>query len=220
MVESNPRGAIIFASGMEEKTISRHFSPDEQGTLLEYVLDSVWTVADELNVVFANEPKLSVVEGISSFGARVLTSPKGESGIRGILNAFRSSRAEHCLLVTERAPLLKPNVALSLFENAHGVDLAIPKWKSGKLEPMLAVYRSKTLLRLAGASPQGFTQKNVEGEMNSIIDQIFDVKYVSVEDELSELDPELDSFLEVKDEASLSAAQSKASIKGRGMKGC
>src|SRR5579864_5134851 len=146
MVESNPRGAIIFASGMEEKTISRHFSPDEQGTLLEYVLDSVWTVADELNVVFAIEPKLSIVEGISSFGARVLTTPKGESSLKAIFNAFRSSRAEHCLLVTERVPLLKPNVALSLFENAHGFDLAIPQWKSGKLEPLLAVYRSKTLL--------------------------------------------------------------------------
>ena len=54
--------------------------------------------------------------------------------------------------------------------------------------------------------------------MSSIIDQIFDVKYVSVEDELRELDPELDSFLEVKDEATLSAAQAKASIKGRATK--
>jgi molybdopterin-guanine dinucleotide biosynthesis protein A len=205
---------VIFASGMEEKTISRHFSPDEKGTLLEYVLDSVWTVADELSVVFASEPKLSLVEGISPFGAKVLTTQKGESSSVTLFNAFRSSRAEHTLLVTERVPLLKPNVALYLFESARGFDLSIPKWKSGKLEPLLAVYRNNTLVRLVSSVPTA-SDNNVEAVMGSLIEQIFDIKYVSVEDELTELDPELDSFLEVKDEATLSAAQSKASIKAR-----
>jgi molybdopterin-guanine dinucleotide biosynthesis protein A len=199
---------------MEEKTISRHFSPDENGTLLEYVLDSVWTVADELSVVFSSEPKLSIVEAISPFGARILTTPKGVNSLATIFAAFKSSRAEQCLLVTERVPLLKPNVALYLFESAHGYDLSIPKWKNSKLEPFLAVYRSKTLLRLVSSLETPFKEDAQTG-MNSIIEQIFDVKYVSVEDELKELDPELDSFLEVNDESSLSAAQSKASIKGR-----
>ncbi|MFI5422143.1 MAG: NTP transferase domain-containing protein [Nitrososphaerales archaeon] len=217
MVETSARGAIIFASGMEEKTISRHFSPDEKGTLLEYVLDSVWTVADEIQVVFANEPKLSIVEEISSFGAKVVTTPRGVNGSMAIFSAFRSSRAEHCLLVTERAPLLKPNVALFLYDSAHGYDLAIPRWNSGKVEPLLAVYRNKTLLRLVGATG-GLMAGDISAEMTSIIDQIFDVKYVSIEDELGELDPELDSFLEVSDDATLSSAQAKASIKGRATK--
>ena len=59
---------------------------------------------------------------------------------------------------------------------------------------------------------------DISSEVTSIIDQIFDVKYVSIEDELGELDPELDSFLEVNDDATLSAAQAKASIKGRATK--
>src|SRR5579862_989745 len=101
MAGANLRGAVIFASGMEDETISSHFSPDENGTLLEYVLDSVWTVADELNVVFKNEPELSVIESISPFGARVITTPKGENPLSGIFSAFKASRAEHCLLVNE-----------------------------------------------------------------------------------------------------------------------
>ena len=42
---------------------------------------------------------------------------------------------------------------------------------------------------------------------------MFDIKYVSVDQELAELDPELDSFLEVKDDKSLQKARSKASIR-------
>ncbi len=149
MNEGNTRGAIIFSSGFEEKTIARHFNPNESGTLLEYVLDSVWTVADEIIVVFGNEePKLSIIESISPFGARVLTTPKGQSAFNTIYTAFRSAKSELCLLTSERVPLLKPNVALALFDNAQGYDLAIPKWRNGKLEPMLAVYRKKAFVRL------------------------------------------------------------------------
>jgi molybdenum cofactor guanylyltransferase len=218
MVESNARGAIIFASGMEEKTISRHFSPDEKGTLLEYVLDSVWTVADELLVVFRSEPKLSLVEAISPFAAKVLTA-KGRKPLDAICDAFRASKAEHCLLTTERVPLLKPNVTLSLFENAQGHDLAIPRWKNGKLEPMLAVYRTNAFLKLVNMWKQPFTN-DPEQDLGKLVEQLFAVKQVSVEDDLKELDPELDSFLFVDDEKKLSIARSKASVKAtKGRKG-
>jgi len=208
-----PRGAIIYASGMEEKTVSRHFSPDEKGMLLEYVLDSAWTVVDELIVVFKNEPQLSVIEAISPFGARIINLGIGENPISGILSAFKSAKADLCLLTTERVPLLKPNVVLALFDGAHGFDLSIPRWKDGKIEPLLAVYSVKALLRLSlsGTIP---VDSNIDLAMTSLADQLFDVKYISVEDELGQLDPELDSFLKVNDEDSLALARSKASIRG------
>jgi molybdenum cofactor guanylyltransferase len=213
MVEINARGAIVFASGMEEKTISRHFSPGEKGTLLEYVLDSVWTVADELIVVFSREPKLSLVEAISPFAAKVLTV-RTQKPLDAIIDAFQASRSELCLLATERVPLLKPNVTLSLFENAQGHDLAIPRWKSGKLEPMLAVYRRNALLKLVNMWKKPFT-KSPERDLTELIEQLFAVKQVPIERDLKDLDPELDSFLFVDSEKKLSLARSKASVKAK-----
>jgi molybdenum cofactor guanylyltransferase len=198
---------------MEEKTISRQFSPDEKGMLLEYVLDSVWTVADELTVVFKNEPDLSMIETISPFGARVVNVHRGENPTSAMLSAFRSSKAEHCLLVTERVPLLKPNVVLALFEAVRGFDLAIPKWEDGRLEPLLAVYRGKALLRLA-SSLKTFLNPEVAEAMKTLSDQLFDVKFLSVESDLREMDPDLDSFFRVDDEASLIQARTKASVRG------
>jgi molybdenum cofactor guanylyltransferase len=202
---------------MEDKTISRQFSPGEKGTLLEYVLDSVWTVSDELNIVFKEEPDLSLIEAISPFGARVINTPKGESPVLAILSAFKLSKAEHCILVTERVPLLKPNVALALFEAAHGYDLAIPRWKNGSLEPLLAVYRGNALLKLA-SSQKGPLEGDVRGAIGSLANQLFDIRFLSIENELLELDPELDSFLMVNDDESLSLARSKASIRENRMK--
>jgi len=216
LVGNSPRGAIIYTSGMEEKTISRQFSPDEKGMLLEYVLDSVWTVADELTVVFKNEPDLSMIEAISPFGGRVANVHQGENPSSALLSAFRSSKAEHCLLVTERVPLLKPNVVLALFEAARSFDLAIPRWDDSRSEPLLAVYRGKALLRLSSSlktlSPE------VGGAMKTLSDQLFDVKFLSIESELRELDPELDSFFRVDDDASLIQARRRASVRGSRLK--
>src|SRR5487761_277870 len=212
MQATSARGAIIFATGLEEKTISRQFAPQESGTLLEYVLDSVWTVADELLVVFSHEPKLSIIEAISPFGVKVLTVPKNQSAVRTIADAFRSSKSEYCLLATERVPFLKPNVALALFESARGNDSAIPKWNDGRLEPMLAVYRKNACTRLVNSWKRPFSS-NVSKEIASVADQLFDVKFVSIEGDLTKLDPELDSFFQVKDERTLLVARDKASVK-------
>jgi molybdenum cofactor guanylyltransferase len=214
---SSPRGAIVYTSGMEEQTISRQFSPDEKGMLLEYVLDSVWTVADELTIVFKNEPDYNMIEAISPFGAKVLSVPKGEKPVAAIFSAFQSSKSEHCILVTERIPLLKPNVVLALFEAAQGFDLAIPKCQNGSLEPLLAVYRRNALLRLSSTLDVPL-EEDVAAAMKTVSDRLFDVKYVSVDQELRELDPELDSFFNVNDNASLAEARLKASVKGSKLK--
>lgn len=211
-MQTAARGAIIFATGFEDKTISRHFDPNESGTLLEYVLDSVWTVADELFVVFNREPELSTIEVISPFGVKVLSVARGQPPVHTIAGAFKSSKSEHCLLVTERLPLLKPNVALALFEGARANDCSIPRWEDGRIEPMLAVYRRNVFTRLVNSWKQPFTS-NATRDVAAIAGQLFDVKFLSVERDLMELDPELDSFLEVKDEKSLFLAREKASIK-------
>ena len=215
MQGTSARGAIIFATGLEERTISRHFQPEESGTLLEYVLDSVWTVADELFVVFKSEPKLSLVEAISPFGVKILNS--SSDPIDAISSAFRAAKSEHCLFTTEQVPLLKPNVVLSLFEATRGSDAAIPRWSDGRIEPTLAVYRKNAFIRLVKKSRNSLSN-NVEVAFKSLAGMLFDTNYVSIEKELKELDPELDSFLKVKNDKSLRKAREKANIKNYSLK--
>ena len=222
MSSGNTRGAVIFAGGLEGNTISRQFAPNESGTLLEYVLDSVWTVADELIVVFGGgpkEPDLSLIEAIAPFGAKVLSCRSDETPLSTLRSAFEASRSELCLFATERVPLLKPNVALALYDAAQGYDLSIPRWNDGRIEPLLSVYRRKAFVRASDiqkSSGGGVAERNnLNAEISALIERLYAIKYVSIEGELQELDPELDSFLEVKDDKSLQLARSKASIKAR-----
>lgn len=211
--EGSKRGSIVYASGLEESTISSHFSEESTGTLLEFVLDSVWTVVDEITVVFKNEPKLDVVESLSPFGARVLTETNYDSPLFALVEAFKASKAEHCLLTTEKFPFLKPNVVLSLFEAANGQDLAIPKWNNGRMDPFPAVYRRNAFVRISESSSKK-TNKSSElyDNLSQLVERFFDIKQVSVEGQLREIDPELDSFFRVQDEKSLQKARTKASV--------
>jgi molybdopterin-guanine dinucleotide biosynthesis protein A len=210
---SSRRGAVIYASGMENKTIARQFEPEEEGTLLEYVLDSVWTVADELFIVFSQEPSLPLIEAISPFGVKVLTVGKKQSPILAVSDAFRTSKSECSILVTERIPFLKPNVALALFEASYGNDAAIPRWKNGALEPMLTVYKRNAFTRVVGSQKDKFGN-NLYNDLSTLANQLFDVRFLSIENELRDLDPELDSFFQVKDERSLREARQKVSARG------
>ena len=149
------------------------------GTLLEHVLDSVWTVAGELFVVSKNETKLSLVEAIFPFGVKILDAALDP--IDAIASAFRAAKSEYSLFATEQVPLLKPNVVLSLFEAARGSDAAIPKWSDGKIEPTLAVYRKKCF-DAPCQKLRGSLTNNLETK--SIASMLFDAKYVSIEKDL------------------------------------
>jgi molybdopterin-guanine dinucleotide biosynthesis protein A len=199
---------------MEGKTISRQFESNVKGTLLEYVLDSVWTVADELFVVFSKEPTLSLIESISPFGVKIITVGKKQNPILAISDAFRSSRSECSLLVSEKIPFLKPNVALALFEASYGNDAAIPRWSNGTSEPMISVYKRNAFTRVVNSQKEKFNG-NLYNDVSAVANQLFDVRFVSVEGELKDLDPELDSFFLVKDEKSLREAREKVSSRGK-----
>ena len=164
-------------------------------------------------VVFSHEPNISLIEAISPFGVKVLTVAKNQSPIQTVAQAYRSSKSDESLLVTEQLPLLKPNVVLALFEFARNNDAAIPKWSNGKIEPLIAVYRKNAFTRIISSQKKESIGTNLVTEIQRVAEQLFDVKFVSVEEDLMELDPELDSLFQVKDERSLQAARERASIK-------
>lgn len=193
------KGAIIVTDGMESFALPARFGEDANSTLLQYVLDSVWTVADEILVIFSKEPSLSLIETIAPFGVKVAIDRDGNSALSRIVAGFKASRSESCLVVPSSAPFVTPSVIFSLFENVRGFDAAVPKWASGKVEPLLAVYSRKAFLRAASQSKGRV--------LGSLLEDLYAVSYVDVEKALRPLDPDLDSFFRVKGKADLRKAR-------------
>jgi molybdopterin-guanine dinucleotide biosynthesis protein A len=195
--------ALIVADGKEGDLLPGRFdSRDSRSTLLQYVLDSVWTVVDEILVVFAKEPKLSLVESIAPFGVKIAIDRNGSSILSRITAGFKACNSENCFIVPTSTPFVKPNVVFQLFEELRSFDAAIPKWRAGGVEPLLAVYKKKPFLKAV---------TNVRGdEMEALIENLYAVTFVSVEDKLQPLDPELLSFFRVSNGKDLERAKSIA----------
>ncbi len=195
--------ALIVADGKEADLLPGRFdSRDSNSTLLQYVLDSVWTVVDEILVVFAKEPKLSLVETIAPFGVKIAIDRNGSSVLSRIVAGFKACNSENCFVLPTSSPFVKPNVVFQLFEELRSYDAAIPKWKEGGVEPLLAVYKKKPFLKAV---------TNVTGDdMEALIENLYAVTFVSVEDKLQPLDPELLSFFKVSNGKDLERAKSIA----------
>ncbi len=199
--------ALILTDGNEGKTLPSRFGEPSKSTLLEYVLDSVWTVADEIFVIFGREPRLATVESVAPFGVKAVIDRNGSTVFSMLMAGFRASSSESCLVVESSAPFVKPNVLFHLYESIRGFDAAIPKWKNGKTEPLLSAYSRKAVLRAAA----GIGRRTLP----SLVDNLYDVCFVGVEDLFIPIDPDLDSFFRVKDESDLRRARQIASSRVR-----
>jgi molybdopterin-guanine dinucleotide biosynthesis protein A len=210
MDSSSSRGAIVISQGSTKPILPRLFGKvTETSSLLEYVLDSIWTVADELYVVFTSEPDMQLVEAISPFGVRIIIG-SDTTAANTTLAAVKSIKSDQIFVTKEQYPFIKPSVALYMFEAAREFDAAVPKWNDGRTEPFLSVYRRKSLvkqgsIKASGQLPEGDSLERLLGEL-------YGIKFVSVETELKTLDPELFSFFFVNDE---SKAKRAMAIAGR-----
>jgi len=178
--------------------------------MIEYVLDSVWTVVDEILVIFRKQPSLELVETIAPFGVKVAIDNRNRtdaSHSEGILSrvvvGMQACNSENCLVATVSRPFLKPNVVFKLFEAVAGHDATIPKWADGRTEPLLSVYRKKPFLKAASRT-QG-------SEIATVIDDLYAVAYVQIEEVLKPLDPDLLTFFRVKTDADFLTARRIAS---------
>jgi molybdopterin-guanine dinucleotide biosynthesis protein A len=198
------RAAVILDTQPDvEQASTDYLDSAKQNTLLEYVLDAVWTVADQIYVVFRREPDLALVEAISPFGVKVIVHREDSSIVSAVVSGLQAAKAEHCFVVSGDAPFIKPNVIHALFEAARNYDAAIPRWANGNIEPLTSVYATKAFLKVANRASIA--------KMSSVIDNLYAVKYVGVEEELKSLDPDLYSFMAVNKADDMERARTIAS---------
>jgi len=200
------RTAIILTQGLEEGSIpTQFFETNSESSLIEYVLNSVWTVADELFLIFSHEPDLELVESVSPFGVKIII----EKTTRDILSlmsvGFEACKSDFCFITTANAPFIKPNLIYYLFESARGYDAAIPRWSSGKIEPLFSVYRTKSFLRV-------LKNNDNMSKPEDIIEKILTINYLNIESEIKELDPDLHTFFRINGEEDLKKVKDIAEI--------
>jgi molybdopterin-guanine dinucleotide biosynthesis protein A len=85
-------------------------------------------------------------------------------------------------------PWLSPEVIEFIFLRARGHDGALLRWPNGFIEPLQAVYRTRSLLKaVKRARGKGINK------LGDVVNSMEDIVYISPED-LERIDPELKSF--------------------------
>jgi molybdopterin-guanine dinucleotide biosynthesis protein A len=185
---------IMLAGGLGSRLgANKPFERLAGKPLVTHVIDRVSGLSDEFVVVVARDASRAEFLRAVPEPVKVINDQlEGKSPLIGIVTALRTITSQYAVVLSCDVPFVSKPVIQLLLERALRTDAAVPRWKSGRLEPLQAVYRSEPMLREA-------EEARSEGYLSpaDVINRLAKVTYVSVEDELRQLDPGLATFFNV-----------------------
>jgi len=197
------RSAIILAGGPSERfggfkalTELRH------KPLISYVFEKVQGISDEVLIAASRREDMEAF--LSLFGNRakvVVDRREFHSPLIGALAGLENASADYSLLLPCDTPFVSRRILKLLFELCVGVDAAIPRWPNDHIEPLHAVYRTKSALHATK-----LTLSDSRMDMRSMISLLETVRYISTF-ALKQIDPHLNTFFNVNTRLDLRKAE-------------
>lgn len=166
--------------------------------MVTHVVDAVRSLVDEVLIVTDTEDNKKELSKIFDSSVKILLDEYNlKSPIVGASTGFKYAKGKYSLLLACDTPLVSAKVLALLLDRSEGYDAVIPKWPSGYIEPLQAVYNT---WKAYEASLDAITHKELS--MANIINRLKSVLYVSTID-LSRVDPKLYTFLNVNKQGDL-----------------
>lgn len=187
------KSAIILAGGF-----SRRFGSDKGRVILQskhlvqHVIDNVTPAVDEVLVVVSSHKQKNDFEPIIKNTAKlVVDKEESQSPLIGAITGFESTIANYSLLLPCDAPLVSTKIVQFLLDLCTNRSAVIPRWPTGYIEPLQAVYHTNSAFCAA-------KKALAEGSLNmrAMISNLPQVRYVSTI-VLEQIDPDLLTFFNV-----------------------
>jgi molybdopterin-guanine dinucleotide biosynthesis protein A len=185
---------ILLAGGLGSRLGSdKALQPVAGKPLIMHIIERVSGLSDEYLVVIArNAPRSVYSEVLPDFTRVISDEPEGKSPLVGIVTGLRATKSRYAIVLSCDIPFVNRRVIQLLLERSSGADAVIPRSRVGHLEPLQAVYRRDPMLHEA-------EQVLAKGHFSPIdaINRLARVVYVSIEDEIRRIDPELRTFFNI-----------------------
>jgi molybdopterin-guanine dinucleotide biosynthesis protein A len=201
---SSKRTAIILAGGQGSRFGSNKALALLAGKpLVSHVTERLSHIADETLVVIGHGERRADYEAILPSSAKVINDcQEGKTPLIGIVTGLQAASSEYAFICACDTPFVNERVVELLFRRASGADAAIPRWNGGHIEPLEAVYRTASTVVAVRET------LTVSGQpLRVMIGKLAQVVYVSVEDEVSKLDPDMRTFFNVNSREDMEAAE-------------
>jgi molybdopterin-guanine dinucleotide biosynthesis protein A len=114
--------------------------------MILWIIETAQEISDNILVIVSSETqKEDYQKAINNLAEIVIDeSTSVKSPLLGAHAAFVHSRSKYTLLLPNDTPLLNQDALLLLMELCEDYDVVIPRWPNGFIEPLHAIYSTKT----------------------------------------------------------------------------
>lgn len=197
------RWAIILAGGNSQRLgEDKGLLTLQNKPLVKHVLDAVDKLVDEKLVVVSSAAQAQRYSQAIHAKTRIaIDETEIRSPLAGALTGFKAAGSSHAALLACDTPLVCSDVLALLFELCETRNAAIPRWPTGYIEPLQAVYNAEPTAKAAEEALLCGCR-----DPKSMIARLRHVRYVSTL-VLEQLDPQLTTFLNINTQPDLKRAE-------------
>ena len=200
------RAAIILAGGKGERFQSKPEIWQDKALaslfgkpLLIHAVENVREVVDEI-VVCVNDEKrkaryAKILKEHDMANVKLITDEKIDhlgGPLVAIFTGLKSVDADYCLTLPSDMPFVQPKVTGYMFDKAKDSRVVVPMWPNGRLETLIMVLEKASALEIADTLCQLGRPRS-----DDLIRGALNVVFVAIAGEISAIDPELKSFVNI-----------------------
>lgn len=180
---------LILAGGRSERFGRNKALYEVNGRpLLSYLVERVSSLSKRLIISVKSDPE--IYSRLFPGAEIILDEYDVYAPIIGLLSSLAEVKTSYVAVLPCDSPLVNPELIALLLRKARGRGGAVPIWEDGRVEPLLAVYKTDEL-RKSVTDCLKRSDLRVRCALESM-----DIVYVPMH-EIKEVDPELRSFLNI-----------------------
>jgi molybdopterin-guanine dinucleotide biosynthesis protein A len=186
------RSAIILTDEVSNYEQDKALLELKGKSLLRYVVDAASTIVDNVFVVTDTAERAKKYAELVGPDVKFAVNVEEAKGpLVDALTGLMAAQGKYSLLLPSNAPFVSLDLVQLFFELCHGKTAVVPRWPNQEIDPLFAVYHTKSALEAARIALS-------EGMLNldSMIDHLGGVRYISTL-VVQEMDPDLKSFFKV-----------------------
>tara|TARA_B100001971_G_scaffold157175_1_gene146783 strand:+ start:468 stop:1145 length:678 start_codon:yes stop_codon:yes gene_type:complete len=171
-------GAIILAGGKSSRMKSNKVFLKINGEpLLMHVVRETSKISDHIIVAIGKDDKEEDYAYILPKSVKIVhDKTETKAALHGMLTGLEAIETDYAIILAVDTPFINANVIKQLQFEAQGLDIAIPTWANGNIEPLYAVYNvATTLWVLKKAVNEG------EIRIKEVINKLKNINYVPIE---------------------------------------
>jgi molybdopterin-guanine dinucleotide biosynthesis protein A len=199
----NTSALILLAGGLASRLgADKALYPVAGKPMIKHIITRVSGLTDEVLVVIARNRSRSQYSEILPDFKVINDEIELKSPLVGIITGLRAAKAQYAIVLSCDIPFVNRQVIQLLLERASDAEAVVPRSRTGHLEPLQAVYHRESMLHEA---EEALAKEQLSPI--AVIHNLARVVYVSIEDEIRVLDPDLRTFFNVNTKQDIAKAE-------------